>query len=220
LYSGMPANVSSCLTEEGQKVIDKAEAAARELKHGYLGTEHILLGLVRVDDGVAARVLESLDITVERVRAQVVRIVGTGEEEYPCDLPLTPRARKAMDFSWREARSLGTREIKSGHILLGLVRENEGVAASILLDFGADAEKVRDAVIRAISSSGQPPVAPPTPPRVPITPSVADAVMQVTVPPGVVLVLKSAQGHRLHSTPKRGGTELQVRAKRPGLQPR
>jgi ATP-dependent Clp protease ATP-binding subunit ClpA len=220
LHSGIPTEILSYLTDEGQKAIDEAAAAAREHKHGFIGTEHILLGLVRVDDGVAARVLESLDITVERVRAQVVRIVGTGGEEYSGEIPLTPRAKKALALSLREALSLGTREIKSGHILLGLVRENEGVAARILLDFDADAEKIRDAVIRAISSSGQPPVAPPTPPGVPITPSVAEAVMQVTVPPGVVVVLKSAQGHRLHTSPKRGGTELRVRAKKPGLQPR
>src|ERR671919_2791015 len=118
-------------TERARQVVVLAQEEARTLKHNYIGTEHILLGLLREEEGLAARVLESLDITVERVRSQVVRIVGSGE-----------------------ALSLGHNYIGTEHILLGLVRENEGVAARILLDFDADSEKIRNEVIRMLSGPG------------------------------------------------------------------
>ena len=102
----------------------------------------------------AARVLESLDITVERVRAQVVRIVGSGEEVTSGQIPFTPRAKKVLELALREALSLGHNYIGTEHILLGLVRENEGVAARILLDFDADSEKIRNEVIRMLSGPG------------------------------------------------------------------
>ena len=127
---------------------------ARTLKHNYIGTEHILLGLLREEEGLAARVLESLDITVERVRAQVVRIVGSGEEVTSGQIPFTPRAKKVLELALREALSLGHNYIGTEHILLGLVRENEGVAARILLDFDADSEKIRNEVIRMLSGPG------------------------------------------------------------------
>ncbi|MEK6228822.1 MAG: AAA family ATPase, partial [Actinomycetota bacterium] len=120
----------------------------------YIGTEHILLGLLREEEGLAARVLESLDITVERVRAQVVRIVGSGEEVTSGQIPFTPRAKKVLELALREALSLGHNYIGTEHILLGLVRENEGVAARILLDFDADSEKIRNEVIRMLSGPG------------------------------------------------------------------
>lgn len=129
---------------------------ARELKHNYIGTEHILLGLLREREGVAARVLESLGITVERVRAQVVRIVGSGEEVSPGQIPFTPRAKKILELALREARSLGHNYVGTEHILLGVVRENEGVAARILSDFDADPEKIRNAVILAVTGSEEP----------------------------------------------------------------
>src|SRR6202167_155141 len=118
------------------------------------GAEHILLGLLREEEGLAARVLESLDITVERVRAQVVRIVGSGEEVTSGQIPFTPRAKKVLELALREALSLGHNYIGTEHILLGLVRENEGVAARILLDFDADSEKIRNEVIRMLSGPG------------------------------------------------------------------
>ncbi|HEX2015413.1 MAG TPA: Clp protease N-terminal domain-containing protein, partial [Solirubrobacteraceae bacterium] len=105
-------------------------------------------------EGLAARVLESLDITVERVRAQVVRIVGSGEEVTSGQIPFTPRAKKVLELALREALSLGHNYIGTEHILLGLVRENEGVAARILLDFDADSEKIRNEVIRMLSGPG------------------------------------------------------------------
>src|ERR1700757_3004387 len=127
-------------TERARQVVVLAQEEARTLKHNYIGTEHILLGLLREEEGLAARVLESLDITVERVRAQVVRIVGSGEEVTSGQIPFTPRAKKVLELALREA--------------LGLGRENEGVAARILLDFDADSEKIRNEVIRMLSGPG------------------------------------------------------------------
>ena len=114
-------------TERARQVVVLAQEEARILKHNYIGTEHILLGLLREKEGLAARVLESLDITVERVRAQVVRIVGSGEEVTSGQIPFTPRAKKVLELALREALSLGHNYIGTEHILLGLVRENEGV---------------------------------------------------------------------------------------------
>src|SRR5215210_1717398 len=113
-----------------------------------------LLGLLREEEGLAARVLESLDITVEEVRAQVARIVGQGDEVTTGQIPFTPRAKKVLELALREALSLGHNYIGTEHILLGLVRENEGVAARILLDFDADSEKIRNEVIRMLSGPG------------------------------------------------------------------
>src|SRR5881296_1500137 len=141
-------------TERARQVVVLAQEEARILKHNYIGTEHILLGLLREEEGLAARVLESLDITVERVRAQVVRIVGSGEEVTSGQIPYTPRAKKVLELALREALSLGHNYIGTEHILLGLVRENEGVAARILLDFDADSEKIRNEVIRMLSGPG------------------------------------------------------------------
>src|SRR4026209_2226980 len=142
-------------TERARQVVVLAQEEARTLKHNYIGTKHILLGLLREEEGLAARVLESLDITVERVRAQVVRIVGSGEEVTSGQIPFTPRAKQVLELALREALSLGHNYIGTEHILLGLVRENEGVAARILLDFDADAEKIRNEIIRMLSGPGR-----------------------------------------------------------------
>src|SRR3982075_1224670 len=141
-------------TQRARQVVVLAPGEARTLKHNYIGTEHILLGLPREEEGLAARVLESLDITVERVRAQVVRIVGSGEEVTSGQIPFTPRAKKVLELALREALSLGHNYIGTEHILLGLVRENEGVAARILLDFDADSEKIRTELIPMRSGPG------------------------------------------------------------------
>ena len=142
-------------TERARQVVVLAQDEARALKHNYIGTEHILLGLLREEEGLAARVLESLDITVEEVRAQVARIVGQGDEVTTGQIPFTPRAKKVLELSLREALQLGHNYIGTEHILLGLVRENEGVAARILLDFDADAEKIRNEIIRMLSGPGR-----------------------------------------------------------------
>src|SRR6201990_2457464 len=141
-------------TERARQVVVLAQEEARTLKHNYIGTEHILLGLLREEEGLAARVLEGLEITVEEVRAQVIRIVGSGEEVTSGQIPFTPRAKKVLELALREALSLGHHYIRTEHILLGLVRENEGVAARILLDFDADSEKIRNEVIRMLSGPG------------------------------------------------------------------
>src|SRR5947209_6674695 len=142
-------------TERARQVVVLAQEEARTLKHNYIGTEHILLGLLREEEGLAARVLESLDITVEEVRAQVARIVGQGGEVTTGQMPVTPRAKKVLELALPDALSLGHNYIGTEHILLGLVRENEGVAARILLDFDADAEKIRNEIIRMLSGPGR-----------------------------------------------------------------
>ena len=141
-------------TERARQVVVLAQEEARTLKHNYIGTEHILLGLLREEEGLAARVLESLEITVEEVRSQVIRIVGAGEEVTSGQIPFTPRAKKVLELALREALSLGHNYIGTEHILLGLVRENEGVAARILADFDADSEKIRNEIIRMLSGPG------------------------------------------------------------------
>ena len=137
------------------QVVVLAQDEARALKHNYIGTEHILLGLLREEEGLAARVLESLDITVEEVRAQVARIVGQGDEVTSGQIPFTPRAKKVLELALREALSLGHNYIGTEHILLGLVRENEGVAARILLDFDADDETIRNEILSMLSGPGR-----------------------------------------------------------------
>ena len=137
-------------TERAREVLVLAQEEAWTLKHNYIGTEHILLGLLREEEGLAARVLESLDITVQRVRGQVVRIVGSGEEVTSGQIPFTPRAKEVLELAVREALSLGHNYVGTEHILLGLVRENEGIAARILLDFDADDSKIRSHVMRVL----------------------------------------------------------------------
>jgi ATP-dependent Clp protease ATP-binding subunit ClpA len=148
-------------TERARQVVVLAQDEARHLKHNYIGTEHLLLGLLREEEGLAARVLESLHITLEEVRAQVERVVGRGDEPLVSgQIPFTPRAKKVLELALREAMSLGRNYIGTEHILLGIVRENEGVAARILLDFDADAEKIRNEVIRLLSGPGRRPAGP------------------------------------------------------------
>src|SRR5881628_3881851 len=122
-------------TERARQVVVLAQDEARALRHNYIGTEHFLLGLLREEEGLAARVLGFLGITLEEARTQVVRIVGQGEEAVTDQIPFTLRANKVLELALREALSLGHNYIGTEHILLGLVRENEGVAARILLDF-------------------------------------------------------------------------------------
>ena len=138
-------------TERARQVVVLAQEEARSLSHNYIGTEHILLGLLREEQGLAARALAALGITLAEVRAQVTRIVGSGEEVTSGQIPFTPRAKKVLELALREALDLGHNYIGTEHILLGLVRENEGVAARVLLDRGVDAETVRCAVRELLS---------------------------------------------------------------------
>lgn len=144
-------------SDRARQVIVKAQDSARGLRHNYLGTEHILIGLLREEEGLAARVLDSLGITADAVEDRVKRIVGTGDDGRHVEPPLTPRAKKVLELALREALSLGHNYIGTEHILLGLVRENEGVAARILLDFDTTPEKIRDAIIRMLSGPNRPP---------------------------------------------------------------
>jgi ATP-dependent Clp protease ATP-binding subunit ClpC len=144
-------------TGRAKQVVVLAQDEARALGHNYIGTEHLLLGLLREEEGLAARVLGSLDITIEEVRAQVKRLVGQGDEEIVTgQIPFTPRAKKVLELALREALSLGHNYIGTEHVLLGVVRENKGVAARILGELGADAETIRDETIRMLSGPGGP----------------------------------------------------------------
>src|ERR1035438_468156 len=134
-------------TERARQVVVLAQEEARTLKHNYIGTEHILLGLLREEEGLAARVLESLDITVDRVRAQVVRIVGSGEEVTSGQIPFTPRAKKVLELGLREALSLRHDYIGTEHLLLGLIREREGLGARLLTQAGVDLLSLRMRVL-------------------------------------------------------------------------
>jgi ATP-dependent Clp protease ATP-binding subunit ClpC len=143
-------------TEPARQVVVLAQDEARALNHNYIGTEHLLLGLLRGSNGLAARVLQSLQITLAEVRSQVERIVGMGDDEVASgQIPFTPRAKKVLELSSREALSLGHNYIGTEHVLLGIVRENQGVASRILLDLGADAETVRNRTIEMLSGPGR-----------------------------------------------------------------
>jgi ATP-dependent Clp protease ATP-binding subunit ClpA len=146
-------------TERARLVVVRAQEEALGLRHNYIGTEHLLIGLLRVEEGCAARVLDSLDVTLEEARAQVRRLVGQGDEPATGgEIPFTPRAKKVLEFSRREALSLGHNYIATEHILLGLVRETDGVAARILLDFDVGAETIRNQIIRMLSGPTADPV--------------------------------------------------------------
>jgi ATP-dependent Clp protease ATP-binding subunit ClpC len=140
-------------TERARQVVVLAQDEARALKHNYIGTEHILLGLLREEEGLASQVLASLNIRLEEVRGQVARIIGYGEEPTPGQIPFTPRAKKVLELALREALSLSHNYIGTEHLLLALVRENSGVASRILLDFDADDEKIRDETIRLLGGT-------------------------------------------------------------------
>lgn len=142
-------------TERARQVIVLAQDEARRFGHNYIGTEHLLIGLLREEEGLAARVLDSVGLTVEEVRAQVTRIVGQGDEHPTGRIPFTPRAKRVIELALLEALSLGHNYVGTEHLLLGLVRENEGVGARIMLDFDADAEKVRNEIIRLLSGPGR-----------------------------------------------------------------
>ncbi len=138
-----------------QLVVD-AQHEARALKHNYIGTEHILLGLLKEEAGIAARVLDALDVTAEEVRGQVARIVGQGDVVTTGQIPFTPRAKRILELALQESLMLGHRHIGAEHILLGLARENGGVASRILLDQGVDAERIRSEVFRTIGTVPRP----------------------------------------------------------------
>jgi ATP-dependent Clp protease ATP-binding subunit ClpC len=138
-------------TDRARRVVVLAQEEARLLNHNYIGTEHILLGLIHEGEGVAAKALESLSISLEGVRAQVEEIIGQGGSSPSGHIPFTPRAKKVLELSLREALQLGHNYIGTEHILLGLIREGEGVAAQVLTKLGADLSRVRQQVIQLLS---------------------------------------------------------------------
>jgi ATP-dependent Clp protease ATP-binding subunit ClpC len=145
-------------TDRARRVVVLAQEEARLLNHNYIGTEHILLGLIHEGEGVAAKALESLGISLEAVRSQVEEIIGQGGSSPSGHIPFTPRAKKVLELSLREALQLGHNYIGTEHILLGLIREGEGVAAQVLVKLGADLSRVRQQVIQLLSGysgSGQ-----------------------------------------------------------------
>ena len=138
-------------TDRARRVVVLAQEEARMLNHNYIGTEHILLGLIHEGEGVASKALESLGISLESVREQVQEIIGQGQQAPTGHIPFTPRAKKVLELSLREALQLGHNYIGTEHILLGLIREGEGVAAQVLVKLGADLSRVRQQVIQLIS---------------------------------------------------------------------
>lgn len=138
-------------TDRARRVIVLAQDEARMLNHNYIGTEHLLLGLIHEGEGVAAKALESLGLSLESVRQQVEEIIGQGQQAPTGHIPFTPRAKKVLELSMREALQLNHPYIGTEHILLGLIREGEGVAAQVLIKLGADLNRVRNQVLQLLS---------------------------------------------------------------------
>jgi ATP-dependent Clp protease ATP-binding subunit ClpC len=149
-------------TDRSRRAVVMAQEEARLLNPNYIGTEHILLGLVREDEGIAARALGAMSISLQSVRREVEDIIGQGQAVPRGHIPFTPRAKKVLELSLREALQLGHNYIGTEHILLGLVREGEGVAAQVLEKLGADLERVRQTVVQLLSGyqvgAGEPPI--------------------------------------------------------------
>ena len=137
-------------TRRARKVLTLAQEEALRFNHGYIGTEHLLLGLVRERDGVAARILENMGVRLHKVRSAVEFIIGRGEEAVVGEISLTPRSKRIIELAIDEARQLNHHYIGTEHILLGLVREGEGIGAGVLESLGVNLEKVRAQVVRVV----------------------------------------------------------------------
>ncbi len=140
-------------TDRARRVVVLAQEEARMLNHGYIGTEHLLLGLIHEGEGVAAKALEAMGFSLDAVRQQVEAIIGRGPEPASGHIPFTPRAKRVLELSLRESGQLGHNYIGTEHILLGLLREGEGVAAQVLVKLGADLNRVRQQVIQLLRGS-------------------------------------------------------------------
>jgi hypothetical protein len=138
-------------TDQARRAVVLAEEEARTLDHNWIGTEHLLLGLIREGDSVAARALESLGISLQPVRQQVEEMIGRGQQVPSEQIPFTPRSKKVLELSLRESLQLGQDHVGTEHILLGLIREGDGVAAQVLVRLGADLNRVRQQVIELVS---------------------------------------------------------------------
>src|SRR5919205_3007745 len=144
-------------TERARRVLTLAQEEATRFNHNYIGTEHLLLGLVREREGVAAKVLSNLGVELNRVRSAVEFIIGRGDRMIVGEIGLTPRAKKVIELAVDEARRLGHHYIGTEHLLLGLVREGEGIAAGVLERLGVNLERVRTQTIQVLSQSGSAP---------------------------------------------------------------
>ncbi len=142
-------------TARARRAVVNAQQEARELNHNYIGTEHLLLGLMREPESVAARALQELKIAQDTVREQVIQIVGRGQQPPSGHVPFTPRAKKVLELSLREALQLSHNYIGTEHILLGLIREGEGVAAQVLVKLGGNLGVVREKVIEVIPAAAE-----------------------------------------------------------------
>ena len=142
-------------TERARQVVVLAQDEARSLRHNYIGTEHLLLGLMREQEGLANRVLEELEVSPHLMRVWIRERIGVGDDIITGQLPFTPRAKKVLELALREALSLGHNYIGTEHILLGLVREDEGAAADYFAELGITAESVRGEIIRKLSGPGR-----------------------------------------------------------------
>jgi ATP-dependent Clp protease ATP-binding subunit ClpC len=140
-------------TDRARRVVVLAQEEARLLSHNYIGSEHLLLGLIQEGDGVAAKTLESLDVSLSHVRAVVEDIVGRGQAPSAGHIPFTPRAKKILELSLKEALQLSHNYIGTEHILLGLIREGEGVGAQVLTHLGANLDRVRERVVELLGGS-------------------------------------------------------------------
>ena len=181
-------------TDRARRVVVLAQDEARMLNHNYIGTEHILLGLIHEGEGVAARTLESLGISLEAVRQQVEEIIGQGQQAPSGHIPFTPRAKKVLELSLRESLQLGHNYIGTEHILLALLREGEGVAAQVLVKLGADLNRVRQQVIQLLHGyPGKRPEGPAAGPR------------ERGVPPEIAARLDAIDS-RLSAVEQRAGT--------------
>jgi hypothetical protein len=140
-------------TDRARRVVVLAQEEARLLNHNHIGTEHILLGLIHEGEGVAAQALRALDVSLEAARTQVVELVGQGDEQPEPHIPFTPRAKKVLELSLREALQFGHNYIGTEHILLGLIREGEGVAAQVLESQGASLDRVRQQVVQLLAAA-------------------------------------------------------------------
>ncbi len=142
-------------TDRARRVVVLAQEEARLLNHNYIGTEHLLLGLLREEEGIAAKALQALDISLDVVRNNVEDIIGVGRSAPGSHIPFTPRAKKVLEMSLREALVLGHNHIGTEHLLLGLIREGEGVAAQVLVGLGAELQAVRKTVVELVAGSSE-----------------------------------------------------------------
>ena len=181
-------------TDRARRVVVLAQEEARMLHHNYIGTEHILLGLIHEGEGVAAKALESLGISLDAVRQQVEEIIGQGQQAPSGHIPFTPRAKKVLELTRREAEQLGHNYIGTEHILLGLIREGNGVAAQVLVMLGADLNRVRLTVIQLLHGH---------PAREPV--STRSAAQELRLPPGLQARLDEVE-QRLAAIEQRLGT--------------